>query len=212
MPTPTVLSLRCPGCGGMLHGLPQDVVFWCDGCGALHEVVQDTFLRRTASVARPVQPPVGSILHLPLWAFRVDVVWQWQDPKRAAQARQTAAIDWVYVTGFALHNAFYFGDPGVIFTQKHVALEPVEPAPILGCTRSLEEAKAYIEPHLLTIMDRRVDVTGLELACTIGEAVLWGIPYFDEGQALRDGILGLRIPAVAVDEIGSLRAWMKERR
>jgi hypothetical protein len=57
-----------------------------------------------------------------------------------------------------------------------------------------------------------VDVTGLELACTIGEAVLWGIPYFDEGQALRDGILGLRIPAVAVDEIGPLRAWMKERR
>jgi hypothetical protein len=61
-------------------------------------------------------------------------------------------------------------------------------------------------------MDRRVDVTGLELACTIGEAVLWGIPYWDEGEALRDGIVGLRIPAAALDEIGSFRTWVKERR
>jgi len=55
-------------------------------------------------------------------------------------------------------------------------------------------------------------VTGLELACTIGEAVLWGIPYCDEGEALPDGILGLRIPAAAVDEIGSFRTWVKGRR
>lgn len=217
MSTATVLPLRCPGCGATLHGLPQDVVFWCEGCGALQEVVQDAFVQRTASVARAVQPPAGAVLHLPLWAFRVDVVWEWQEPARAAQARHIAATDWVYVTAFALHNAFYFGDPGVIFTQRRVALQPAESAraelaPILGCTRSLEEAKGYIEPHLLTIVDRRVDVTGLELACTIREAVLWGIPYFDEGEQLRDGILGLRIPAGAVDEIGSLRAWMTGRR
>ena len=212
MSTPTILSLRCPGCGGALHGLSQDVVFWCDGCGGLHEVVQGAFVGRVGSVARPVQPATGSVLHLPVWAFRVDAVWQWQDPKRAASAAHIAAFDWVYVTGFALHNGFYFGDPGVIFTQKRVALTAVEAAPILGCTRGLEAAKAYIEPHLLTIMDRRVDVTGLELACTIGEAVLWGIPYCDEGEALCDGILGLRIPAAAVDEIGSFRTWVKERR
>jgi len=152
------------------------------------------------------------MLRLPLWAFRVNTLWQWQDRRRASQAQRMAAIDWVYVTGFSLHNAFYFGDPGLIFTQKRVALEPAEPAPILGCARGLEEAKAYIDPHLLTIMDRRVDVTGLELATTIGEVVLWGIPYFDDGWSLYDGILGLEIPAVAVDEIGPLRAWMKGRR
>ena len=212
MSTPTVLSLRCPGCGGRLQGLPQDVVFWCDGCGKLHEVVQGAFLGRVGSVARPVQPSAGSLFHLPVWAFRVEVVWQWQDPERAAMAQHIAAFDWVYVTGFALHNAFYFGDPGVIFTQKRVALEAAETAPVLGCTRSLEEARAYIEPHLLTIMDRRVDVTGLKITSTIGEAVLWGIPFFDQGESLRDGILGLRIPAAAVDEIGSFRAWLKGRR
>ncbi len=212
MSTPTVLSLRCPGCGGMLHGLPQDVVFWCDGCGKLYEVVQGVFLERVGSVARAVQPAAGSPFHLPVWAFRVEVVWQWQDPERAATAHHIAVFDWVYVTGFALHNAFYFGDPGVIFTQKRVALEAAETAPILGCTRGLEEARAYIEPHLLTIMDRRVDVTGLKIASTIGEAVLWGIPFFDEGESLLDGIVGLRIPAAAVDEIGSFRAWLKGRR
>jgi len=202
MPTPTILSLRCPGCGGALHGLSQDVVFWCDGCGGLHEVVQDAFLGRVGSWRGPSSPPRDRSCTCPCGlprGCRLAVARS----QRAASAAHIAAFDWVYVTGFALHNGFYFGDPGVIFTQKRVALTAAEPAPILGCTRGLEAAKAYIEPHLLTIMDRQVDVTGLELACTIGEAVLWGIPYYDEGDALCDGILGLRIPAAAVDEIGS---------
>jgi len=36
---------------------------------------------------------------------------------------------------------------------------------------------------------------GLEPPVTIGEAVLWGSHTVDEGEALCDGILGLRIPA-----------------
>lgn len=212
MRTPTVLPLRCPLCAGTLSGLAQDVVFRCDQCGAYQEVVQDRFLERAAKTARPVLSRPGTLLHLPMWAFRVDSLWQWQDPRRASQARHFPAINWVYVTAFTLHNAFYFGDPGLILTQKRVTLESADPAPILGCARGLEEAKAYIEPHLLTIMDRRLDVTGAELATTIGEVVLWGIPYFEEGQSLYDGILGLEIPAVAVDEIGRLRAWKRGRR
>ena len=211
MRTPAVLPLRCPVCAGALRGLPQDVVFCCDQCGVYREVVQERFLERAAKAARPVLPRTGTLLRLPMWAFHVYSLWQWQDPRRASQAQRFPAIGWVYVTAFTLHNAFYFGDPGLIFTQKHVTLDAADPAPILGCARGLEEAKAFIEPHLLTIMDRRVDVTGVELATTIKEVVLWGIPYFDEGQSLYDGILGLEIPAVAVDEIGPLRAWNRGR-
>ncbi|MGD0264574.1 MAG: hypothetical protein ABSD47_06380 [Candidatus Methylomirabilota bacterium] len=126
-------------------------------------------------------------------------------------ARQVPAVEWVYVTAFELHTASYFGDPGQIVTEKRMRLEAGPSASLCACTRSLEEVKAYVEPHILAIIDRRVDVTGLELSCAIGEAILWGVPFLDEGDVLRDGILGLKIPGAALDELGAIRAlvWTK---
>ncbi len=206
MTGPTILALRCPRCGAALAGSQQDVVFWCGGCNVPHEVVGERFVERRGSLARAALAGEKAVVYLPFWAFRVSYAMRWEDREREALARLVPAVKWVYVTGFALHNAFYFGDPGQIFTEKRVRLEAGPPARVVGCTRSLEEAKAYVEPHLLTIIDRRVDVTGLELSSTIGDVLLWGVPYSDEGDNLRDGILGLKIPSAALDEVGTIRA------
>ena len=212
MTEPIALSLRCPRCGAPLIGLQQDIIFWCKGCEAPREVVGGTFTERDGHTAQPAVEPKGRTLHLPIWAFQVHYVLQWNDAEREALARLIPKVEWVYVTGFELHNAFYFGDPGLIFTEKRVQLQPGSPSPLLGCTRSLEEAKAYVEPHLLAIIDRRVDVTGLELSCSIGEARLWGVPYSDGGDVLHDDILGLKIPAAAVDEVAAMRLLLAETR
>jgi len=211
---PVVLTLRCPRCGEPLRGLPQDVVFWCAACHLPYEVVDGAFIERRGAIAHPASAAATerSVLHLPVWAFRVEYACHWEDRARASLARQVPVVGWVYVTGFELHNASYFGDPGMIFTEKRVRLEPASPAVVVGCAHSLEEAKAYIEPHLLAVIDRRVDVTGLEMSCAIRDVVLWGIPYCDEGEALRDGILGLKIPTAAVDEVGAIRAYLGARR
>lgn len=76
----------------------------------------------------------------------------------------------------------------------------------------MEEAKLFVESHLLSILDRREDVTGVEVSCLIDEAVLWAIPYSDDGVTLTDGILGLTLPGAALDEIGALRTWWEGRR
>ncbi len=206
MTPPTVLALRCPRCGGDLRGLQPDVIFWCSACQVPHEVVGERFVERQGAGARAALQSDRALLHLPVWAFRVQYATSWEDPEREALARQIPPVEWVYVTGFELHSASYFGDPGLIFTEKRIRLEAGSAASVIGCSRGLEEAKAYVEPHLLTIIDRRVDVTGLELGCAIGGAVLWGVPFFDEGDVLRDGILGWKIPAAAVDEVGAIRA------
>ncbi len=206
MAGPIVLALRCPRCGAALSGTQQDVVFWCGGCHVPHEVVGERFVERRGRIARGSLGSDTPVLHLPLWAFRVSYATRWEDPEREALARHLPVVEWVYVTAFELHNASYFGDPGQIYTEKLVRLEEGPLAPVAGCTRSLDEAKAYVEPHLLTIIDRRVDVTDLELSSTIQEVMLWGVPFFDEQDALRDGILGLKIPAAAVDEVAAIRA------
>ena len=206
MAAPTVLALRCPRCGGALHGLQSDVVFWCKACQVPHEVVGEAFVERQGLTAKAVLPSEPPPLYLPLWAFHVQYATTWEDPEREALARQVPALEWVYVTAFELHNASYFGDPGQVFTEKRVRLEAGPTASLVACTRSLEAAKAYVEPHILTVIDRRVDVTGMELSCVIGEVRLWGVPFLDQGDVLRDGILGLKIPAAAVDEVGAIRA------
>ena len=208
MTAATVLALRCPRCGGGFRGLQQDVVFWCSHCQVPHEVVGEAFVGRQGATARAALSSDRPVLHLPLWAFRVQYATSWKDPERQALARQIPPVEWVYVTGFELHNASYFGDPGMIYTEKRVRLEPASPALVMGCTRSLEAAKAYVQPHLMTVIDRRVDVTGLEISCAIQDVMLWAIPYFDEGEVLRDGILGLKVPAAAVDEVGAIRAYL----
>ena len=208
----TVLALRCPRCGGTLRGLQLDVIFWCSACQVPHEVVGERFVERRGSIARALLPSDRSPLYLPLWAFRVQYATSWEDPEREALGRQVPVIEWVYVTAFELHNASYFGDPGQIFTEKRVSLEAGPAGLVVGGTRSLEEAKAYVEPHILTVIDRRVDVTGMELSCAIGDAMLWGVPFLDEGALLRDGILGVKIPPAAVDELGAIRALVETKK
>ncbi len=211
MTAPAVLQLRCPACGGTLHGTPQAVIFWCQACGGVQEVVGGRFVARRLQVARSVAAADAGQGHLPVWGFRVRADWSRPD-QEGGPATAWTAPEWVYVTAFAFTNAIYFGDPGLIFTQKRVVLSQGDPAPVIGGTRGLEEAKVFVEPHLLAILDRREDVTGVELSCVIDEAVLWGLPYSDDGVALCDGILGLKLPGAALEEIGALRAWWGQRR
>ncbi len=209
MSEPLILPLRCPRCGGGLAGLPHDVVFWCGGCTLPLEVVQGQLIERRGSTARAVIDLPGTRRHLPVWALRVQVASSWEDPEREASAKHVPLSEWVYITAFDLNNPSYFGDPGLVFTQKRVQLEPAAPVPTMGCSRSLEEAKAFVEPHLLTIVDRRVDVTGLTLSAAIQDVVLWGIPFADQGAVLQDCIVGLKYPAAALNDVEALRS-MKE--
>jgi hypothetical protein len=206
MSEPLVLALRCPRCGGGLAGLPHDVVFWCGGCAMPLEAVRGQLIERQGRTAQAVLDLPGTRRYLPVWAVRVQIASSWEDPEREASARQLPLAEWVYVTAFDLHNPSYFGDPGLIFTQKRLQFEPAEPVSARGCSRSLEEAKAFVEPHLLTIIDRRVDVTGLTLSAAVEDVVLWGVPFADQGAILQDCIVGLKYPAGALNDLGALRA------
>jgi hypothetical protein len=173
--------------------------------------VEGRFVARRTLTAAPVMHATGKRRHLPVWAFRVRASMAAADPAAVAGPERRIP-EWVYVTAFAVSNGFYFGDPGLIFTQKGVALAPAEAAPLIGGTRTLEEAKVFVESHLMTILDRRADVTGLELSCAIDDAVLWAVPYYDDGLTLVDGLLGLKLPGAALEEIGALRAWWEQHR
>ncbi len=210
MPSIAVVQLTCPKCSRPLHGSPQAILFWCERCRTLFEVEEESLVARRMETAQPRLPSPGRLVHLPVWAFRVRASWTW--PEAPAQPILAwKPPKWVYVTAFAISNAFYFGDPGLLFTQKHVELAAGDRAPLAGGTRSRTEAEAFVEFHLLNLLDRRADVTGVELQCAVDDAVLWGIPSYDDGLTLVDGILGLKIPGAALEEIGALRPYWEGR-
>jgi hypothetical protein len=202
-----LLPLICPHCGGALPALQQDSVLFCSPCSRFLETVGQRFVPRPGAIAAALDASRRPALHLPLWEFEVTIDCAWPDPTRKAEASLIPPIDRVYVTAFSAHNPAYFGDLGVIFTEKRVQLRPAEAPPRLaGCVRGLEAAAAFVEPHVLTILDRRVDVTGLRLTCIMKEARIWGVPFFETGQTLEDGVTGFRLPPVAIDDLTALRA------
>jgi hypothetical protein len=77
---------------------------------------------------------------------------------------------------------------------------------------SLTRQVPPVEWVYVTGFELHVDVTGLELSCAISDARLWGVPYADGGDELSDGILGLKIPAAAVEEVAAMRQLLLEAR
>jgi hypothetical protein len=209
MTGPALLPLVCPRCGETLRGLQEDILFRCGGCGRFLEAAGEGYLERAGATALTSGVGVRPALHLPMWAFRVQTTSAWSDPEREAEASLVAPIPWVYVTAFSLHNPFYFGDPGLIFTERRVVLTAAEPAPVFGGMRGRDAAAAFVQSHVLTILDRRVDVTGLDLTCTIVEARVWAVPFVEQDDVVEDAILGLRLPAAALNDLSGLRELCK---
>jgi hypothetical protein len=182
-------------------------VFFCSACVRFLEAAGQQFVERPGAIASPLDASRRPVLHLPIWEFRVKIDSAWPDPTREAEASLIPPISRVYVTAFSLHNPAYFGDLGIVFTEKRVQLAEAEAAPPLGgCVRGLEAASAFVEPHVLTILDRRVDVTGLRLTCIMEDARVWGVPFFETGDSLEDGVTGFRLPPAAVNDLAALRA------
>jgi len=200
-----VLALRCPQCGGEFGGTAQDVVFWCATCRAPFEVTGSTFQARKGALAQAMIASGGDPIHLPVWAFRVRTTLTWQDAAKAERARELPPIAWVYVTAFQVHNPSYFGDAGKLLTARQPDFRPADTGLPLGCARGMDDATRFVDAHLLGLIDRHVDVTGLTLRTAITETVLWGIPYFDEGAVVRDGIFGETIPAAVVEALPDIR-------
>ena len=62
---PLLLPLGCPGCGGGLDPLPDDVLFLCGACGAVSELSGTATVHRELRHRTPLKGP--KMLHLPFW-------------------------------------------------------------------------------------------------------------------------------------------------
>ena len=208
-----VVPLKCPGCGGPLIGLDQDKVFFCAPCRKAYELLKSGLAPRALFFARPVlEHPRVPVIFLPFYRFQVEFVADSDDRKQIQAAERYKDLNTIWVMGFNLVRASYFGDLGLLYTESRVQV--VEEADtygktdrfrVAGCSRTVDEAKIYTRLFLLLMIDKRKDITGMELSPLIHETSLWAIPFYDFQDKLLDAIMGREFPVFAIDDIEALR-------
>lgn len=207
-----VTALVCPDCGAGLDGLRYDRLFTCAPCARalLVEDGRTRLIPFTRARAGAGDSPARRVLWLPFWELAT-VVTVGDDQGRAAALVDIAAgLRRVWVAGFAVRRPEIFGEPGVLFTECDTRLEPAgeggEPARMVGCCRGPGLVERYARLTVLRILDRRADVTDVDVDVRVTRTDLWAVPFDDQGQRLLCPATGSSLPQAAFEDLGEIRA------
>jgi hypothetical protein len=149
------------------------------------------------------------VIHLPFWELAIEAQILAANKQQSRRSSLLNDLGIIWVAGFNMARVSYFGDLGLAYTEKGIALTPRGHVPagtvLAGCGRGYEEASRYPELFVSLILDKRTDVTGMELAVKIKKAALWAVPMLDCGDHVFDPVTGTKIPAFALDDLQALR-------
>jgi hypothetical protein len=223
-----LVPLRCIACHAPLSAREFQVFFLCDHCGAgqvlegerlvsqeiafaegrgevfLPFWVLDARVKLTTQLLdREARPVVFSQALAEALAQEPGLI------KRVIQAYSTRMADLkmgetrdlsLYVPAFEATNfANYTANLGVVFTSAQPEIKAGKPGRLVPVVYEQTDAEKLSEIILVAVEAGRHDeVVDLGFEIKIQGAKLVGIPFFRDGDCLRDGLLGARILAVGV--------------
>jgi len=172
-----VTLLSCPSCGSPLDGLRRDAVFTCSSCRLALHIREGQVSRHPLRFAPAVSGNVGDIVRLPLWRMELDVA----SPVDEWSGRRIA-----WVSGFYQTRVLFFGDPGMDLTERGVEFLEVEEIPagarLLGVACGPDEAVETARLLITQAIDRRRDVTGMEISIAAVGIELWAVPFVHDAE------------------------------
>jgi hypothetical protein len=205
-----VIPLVCPDCGRQLAGLRYDKIFICMACkqGLLPEKESD-WIRYPLAFARIEPPPQARLIYLPFWQIKIEANAMPVNQRQEAACRRLNTLKAVWVQAFTLIRPSYFGDIGLFYTERDEQPEKMTVFPsefyVAGCSRTLEDAHKYTRLFVTLILDKKADVTGMDIEVWTRDAILWAMPFADHGDKIMDLITGTELPAFAVDDLEDIR-------
>jgi hypothetical protein len=204
-----VIALICPDCGRQLTGLAGDQVFFCLTCKHGLTPQGEDWTRYPLSLAAIEAPTAARLVHLPFWQLDIQASISGKNRQQEVASRHLLSLASIWVTGFALVRPSYFGDVGLVYTQKAVTFNPAPEFPpgffIAGCSRTVADAGRYARLYAAQIIDKHTDITGMDIAVNITAARLWAVPFVDDQDKILDLIAGASLPAFAIDDLEDLR-------
>ncbi|MFO8074207.1 MAG: hypothetical protein R6V85_20285 [Polyangia bacterium] len=193
-----VEPLECPECGNPLSGLRYDVLFGCTSCGLAFcfESEQRRAFRVRRAAAEIERP--GPRLYLPLWELRVQSAVPAADRARESLVGLATSIERLWVSGFRTRHPQLFKDPGRELSGRRIEAseDPDPPArqPLLGACRGPATLERRAELYVLDRLDKRADITRLDIELKVGEMRLWQVPFAVEREKLVELLAGTALP------------------
>jgi len=205
-----VVPLTCPDCGSGLIGLRYDKIFFCLNCkqGMLPSERPGGWERYPLRFALS-ELPEKQRLYLPFWEIKIEGSGVPVNKQQEAALKRLDRLDTVWVMGASMVRPSYYGDLSVIYTEKGVVMQP-DPHPprtafLAGCVRTIEDVMTYVRLLVTLILDRKADVTGMELEIKTGDAALWAVPFYQRGDKIIDPFTGTEIPSFALDDLEDIK-------
>jgi hypothetical protein len=98
-----------------------------------------------------------------------------------------------------------------MYTLNQTAWEPRADGFLPGATMGAETAAGIARYFVLSAVDKRVDLTGVEADIALSHPRLVGVPFSDGGDQLLDGLLGKAYHCQLVSEINFVRSLFQGR-
>jgi len=208
-----VIPLKCPECAGILSGFENDRIFFCANCQSGWDFSSEIYkpLRVSYARAKKIPSQYQMLFYLPFYFYQVVLEMTLDREVSDTVARIIKDLNYIYVAGFQLLRENYFGDLGLIYTESRLALEEDKERNsqawqrIGSATRGLDDVEPYLKHYPLLIVDKRQDITGMELRVRKSFDRIWAVPFFDLGKQIQDGILGRTFSSYALDTIDEFR-------
>ena len=205
-----VVPCICPNCNGELDGLNNDKIFICSQCCQGIDLYQSPPEIFSVFFARPAYEFEAPVIYLPFWEMTFAATFNSKDVGKAEKASGLVPSKGL-IAGFKTHGFATYGNLSQIFTrQSTVFQEASNTAPMAGCCQDRSLAEKLLEIVVLGIIDRGEDVTDLEMKLEILQTRIIGFPFYDLGSKLKDSILGEEILMIAIDDLPSLRLFIRK--
>jgi hypothetical protein len=212
-----VLPLLCPNvdCGKTLTCLRYDKLFTCTPCKTAFRIKDRHMHPHPITFAALQNAAEKSLLYLPFWKLTVDVETTAAQKEQANVVKVLGQIQTLWVTGFSMRRPDLHGDLGLAMSEKRLQIPMADPPPpggtVTGISRDPDQAARYGEIFVTAMLDKRADVTGMEIRVKVNNVALWALPFDDQGQVLIDLITNTRLPGNALDDLLEIREAHRPR-
>jgi hypothetical protein len=206
-----VLPLLCPNvdCGQTLTCLRYDKLFTCAHCKTAFRIKDGTLHPHAITFAALRSAAENPLLYFPFWKLSVDVVTKAAHEKQENMMGGLGQIHILWITGFSMRRPDFHGDLGMLMSEKQIDIPRADQPPpgvvVTGISRDPAEAVRYGEIFVTAMLDKRTDVTGMDIRVKVNNIALWALPFEDQGDTVIDLTTNTRLPSNAIDDLAEIR-------
>ncbi len=193
-----LVPLTCSTCGNVLAGGDAARIFLCRACRtAIFMEAQDRVY--PAGWLSPRIGLAGDPVGAPFWMVTGSLRVTCPDARKEAAFSRIRRLGPLLFPAFWTLRLSYYDD----LTQRFALADPAllsfgEPfgGALLDGVRDPALVPEMARLAWLAHLDRAADVTGVEARFDVERIAYAVVPFFQEGDQLRDGILGISVPRV----------------